>query len=60
MDKMIDEVLKHTASSNTKYYCVHAYIFLGLPLKYLAIIFSKSPQTISNWIKKFHVDGNFT
>jgi hypothetical protein len=39
--------------ANTKYHAVHAFVFLGYPLTTLGAVFCKSPQTISNWVKKW-------
>ena len=58
MDQMCQEVFHCQASVNTKFHAVHAYIFLGYKLTAIASLFSKSPQTIANWVKKWHVEGS--
>lgn len=57
MDLLVKEVFKVNASSNTKYHAVHAYVFFGFTLRFLAALFCKSPQTIANWVRKWHITG---
>ena len=58
MEQMLEEVFHCHATVNTKFHAVHAYVFLGFTLTAIGSIFSKSPQTIANWVKRWHVEGN--
>ncbi|XP_055546422.1 uncharacterized protein LOC129730856 [Wyeomyia smithii] len=53
------QVLHQHASSNTVYYCLYGYYFLGFSKNTLAKIYAKHRTTVSNWIKIYEENKIF-
>ena len=46
------------AHPNTIYHALYAYFFLHFTLTFIAKIFGKSRQCVSNWVKKYEDSGS--
>jgi transposase len=56
--EIITREVNKQAHENTKFHAVHAYLFLQFSLEEVAFAFSKTRQTISNWVKQYSTYGH--
>lgn len=58
MDAILHNVTSRHASENTKYYALYCRFILRLSKAQIAVVFCKSPTTISTWIRQYEDTGS--